>query len=234
LIQVRDLSLDHPSGPERIQALTGINLDIAPGECVVLLGPSGSGKTSLLNLLGGLERPSRGTLRVGGLDLVGASDLDLARYRNRRVGFVFQSFHLDGRRTALENVILPLLFRAGVLDPRARTGDRAPPAGGHGGSLPPLRPSACPEGQRQRVAVARALICQPELLLADEPVGHLDDATAESVMELMIELHREQGLTLVATAHDNRLLRHAGRVLELSAGRLVADRIAEAPSRHAS
>jgi len=233
LIQVRDLSLDHPSGPERIQALTGINLDIAPGECVVLLGPSGSGKTSLLNLLGGLERPSRGTLRVGGLDLVGASDLDLARYRNRRVGFVFQSFHLDGRRTALENVILPLYFgQASLTRGRERATALLQRVGM--GDLCHRSVQRLSGGQRQRVAVARALICQPELLLADEPVGHLDDATAESVMELMIELHREQGLTLVATAHDNRLLRHAGRVLELSAGRLVADRIAEAPSRHAS
>ncbi len=233
MIQVRDLSLDHPSGPERIQALTGINLDIAPGECVVLLGPSGSGKTSLLNLLGGLERPSRGTLRVGGLDLVGASDLDLARYRNRRVGFVFQSFHLDGRRTALENVILPLYFgQASLTRGRERATALLQRVGM--GDLCHRSVQRLSGGQRQRVAVARALICQPELLLADEPVGHLDDATAESVMELMIELHREQGLTLVATAHDNRLLRHAGRVLELSAGRLVADRIAEAPSRHAS
>ncbi len=232
MIQVRDLSLDYPSGPERIHALTGINLDIAPGECVVLLGPSGSGKTSLLNLLGGLERPSRGTLRVGGLDLVGASDHDLARYRNRRVGFVFQSFHLDGRRSALENVILPLYFGQASLT-RGRERARALLQRVGMGELCHRPVQRLSGGQRQRVAVARALICQPELLLADEPVGHLDDATAESVTELLIELHREQGLTLVATAHDDRLLGHAGRVLELSAGRLMADRIAEAPSHHA-
>jgi ABC-type lipoprotein export system ATPase subunit len=232
VIQVRDLSLDYPSGPERIHALTGIDLDIAPGECVVLLGPSGSGKTSLLNLLGGLERPSRGTLRVGGLDLVGASDHDLARYRNRRVGFVFQSFHLDGRRSALENVILPLYFGQASLT-RGRERARALLQRVGMGELCHRPVQRLSGGQRQRVAVARALICQPELLLADEPVGHLDDATAESVTELLIELHREQGLTLVATAHDDRLLGHAGRVLELSAGRLMADRIAEAPSHHA-
>ncbi len=232
MIQVRDLSLDYPSGPERIHALTGIDLDIAPGECVVLLGPSGSGKTSLLNLLGGLERPSRGTLRVGGLDLVGASDHDLACYRNRRVGFVFQSFHLDGRRSALENVILPLYFGQASLT-RGRERARALLQRVGMGELCHRPVQRLSGGQRQRVAVARALICQPELLLADEPVGHLDDATAESVTELLIELHREQGLTLVATAHDDRLLGHAGRVLELSAGRLMADRIAEAPSHHA-
>jgi len=232
VIQVRDLSLDYPSGPERIHALTGIDLDIAPGECVVLLGPSGSGKTSLLNLLGGLERPSRGTLRVGGLDLVGASDHDLARYRNRRVGFVFQSFHLDGRRSALENVILPLYFGQASLT-RGRERARALLQRVGMGELCQRPVQRLSGGQRQRVAVARALICQPELLLADEPVGHLDDATAESVTELLIELHREQGMTLVATAHDDRLLGHAGRVLELSAGRLMADRIAEAPSHHA-
>lgn len=233
MIQVRDLSLDYPSGPERIHALTGIDLDIAPGECVVLLGPSGSGKTSLLNLLGGLERPSRGTLRVGGLDLVGASDLELARYRNQRVGFVFQSFHLDGRRSALENVILPLCFGQASLA-RGRERARALLQRVGLGELCHRSVQRLSGGQRQRVAVARALICQPELLLADEPVGHLDDATAESVTELLIELHREQGLTMVATAHDDRLMGHAGRVLELSAGRLMADRIAEAPSRHAS
>ena len=233
MIQVRDLGLDYPSGSERVQALTGIDLDIAPGECVVLLGPSGSGKTSLLNLLGGLERPSRGTLRVGGLDLVGASDLELARYRNQRVGFVFQSFHLDGRRSALENVILPLYFGQSSLA-RGRERARALLQRVGLGELCHRPVQRLSGGQRQRVAVARALICQPELLLADEPVGHLDDATAESVTELLIELHREQGLTMVATAHDDRLMGHAGRVLELSAGRLMADRIAEAPSRHAS
>jgi putative ABC transport system ATP-binding protein len=233
VIQVRDLGLDYPSGSERVQALTGIDLDIAPGECVVLLGPSGSGKTSLLNLLGGLERPSRGTLRVGGLDLVGASDLELARYRNQRVGFVFQSFHLDGRRSALENVILPLCFGQASLA-RGRERARALLQRVGLGELCHRSVQRLSGGQRQRVAVARALICQPELLLADEPVGHLDDATAESVTELLIELHREQGLTMVATAHDDRLMGHAGRVLELSAGRLMADRIAEAPSRHAS
>jgi len=200
---------------------------------VVLLGPSGSGKTSLLNLLGGLERPTRGTLRVGGLDLVGASDRELARYRNLRVGFVFQSFHLDGRRTALENVVLPLYFgQASLSRGRERATALLQRVGLEALCHRPVQ--GLSGGQRQRVAVARALICEPELLLADEPVGHLDDATAESVMDLMVELHREQGLTLVATAHDDRMLRHAGRILELSSGQLVADRIAGAPSDHAS
>ncbi len=232
MIQARDLSLEYASGPDRIQALTGIHLDIPRGTCVVLLGPSGSGKTSLLNLLGGLERPSRGTLRVGGLDLGQAGDSDLARYRNRRVGFVFQSFHLDGRRTALENVLLPLYFGEGSLTRgRARAMQILVRVGMEEFRDRPVQ--SLSGGQRQRVAVARALICEPELLLADEPVGHLDDRTAESVTELLVELHREQGLTLVATAHDERLLQHADRVLKLDAGHLVVDRNAEVAPVHA-
>jgi putative ABC transport system ATP-binding protein len=224
LIQARGLQLAYPGGDEAVHALAGLDLDIPRGQYVVLLGPSGSGKTSLLNLFGGLEHPSGGTLRVGDLDMRTASDPVLARFRNRRVGFVFQSFHLDDRRTALENVLLPLYFGDTPLSRgRRRAAELLERVGLQDLLERPV--SRLSGGQRQRVAVARALVCEPELLLADEPVGHLDDATADAVMDLMAELHRERGLTLVASTHENRLLRHAGRVLELRAGRLVADRL---------
>lgn len=226
MIEARDLLLEYRSGSDSVTALEGVDLEVAAGEYVALLGPSGSGKTSLLNLLGGLERPTAGTLRIGELDLATASDVDVSRFRNEHVGFVFQSFHLDGSRTALENVILPLYFGSGsVARGRIRARallDRVGLQGMH--DRPVARLSG---GQRQRVAVARALVTEPRLLLADEPVGHLDDATATSVLDLVAELHRERGLTLVATTHESRLLRHAGRIVELSGGRLVSDRPAQ-------
>ncbi len=224
LIQARDLQLAYPCGGEAVRALEGMDLDIPPGQYVILLGPSGSGKTSLLNLLGGLESPTGGTLRVGGLDMRTATDRTLAGFRNRKVGFVFQSFHLDERRTALENVLVPLYFgQTPLARGRRRAGDLLARVGLEGLADRPV--SRLSGGQRQRVAVARALVCEPELLLADEPVGHLDDTTADAVMDLLAELHRERGLTLVASTHENRLLRHAQRVLEVRAGRLVADRM---------
>ena len=231
MIQVRDLALEFRAGEDRVVALAGVDLDVPRGAYVALLGPSGSGKTSLLHLLGGLERPTRGSVRVGGLDLGTASDASLAEFRNRRVGFVFQSFHLDGQRTALENVVLPLYFGPlPVARGRARARELLARVGLEGLQD---RPVGCLSGgQRQRVAVARALVCEPDLLLADEPVGHLDDETARSVLDLLAELHRERGLTLVATTHEGRLVRHAGRVVELRAGRLVADTPGEeVPSR---
>jgi len=224
LIHARGLQLAYPCAGDTVQALQDLDLDIPPGQYVILLGPSGSGKTSLLNLLGGLEHPSGGTLRVGNLDMRTASDATLARFRNHQVGFVFQSFHLDERRTALENVLVPLYFgEAPLAQGRRRAGDLLTRVGLEGMLDRPV--SRLSGGQRQRVAVARALVCEPDLLLADEPVGHLDDTTADAVMDLLVELHRERGLTLVASTHENRLLRHAERVLELKAGMLVADRL---------
>lgn len=223
MIQARGLGLDYRSGEERVPALAGVDLAVAAGEFVALVGPSGSGKTSLLNLLGALDRPAAGELQVAGVDLVGASDRDLARFRNRHVGFVFQSFHLDGRRTALQNVLVPLYFGPESLGQGRERGRQLLARVGLSGleERPVARLSG---GQRQRVAVARALIAGPGLLLADEPVGQLDDATAASVLELLSELHREQGLTLVATTHESRLLQFADRVVELEGGRVRAER----------
>lgn len=223
MIEARDLGLEYRSGAERVPALTGVDLSVPAGEFVALVGPSGSGKTSLLNLLGALERAATGELRVAGVDLVSASDRELARFRNRNVGFVFQSFHLDARRTALQNVLVPLYFGP---DPLKKGRERGRELLARVGladmeDRPVLQLSG---GQRQRVAVARALISDPGLLLADEPVGQLDDSTAASVLELLSELHRERGLTLVATTHENRLVRFADRVVELEAGRVIADR----------
>lgn len=223
MIEARGLGLEYRSGAERVPALADVDLKVPAGEFVALVGPSGSGKTSLLNLLGALDRPASGELRVAQVDLVGASDRELARFRNRHVGFVFQSFHLDPRRTALQNVLVPLYFGPESLAKgRERGRDLLGRVGLAGLEDRPV--ARLSGGQRQRVAVARALIGDPELLLADEPVGQLDDATAAAVLELLSELHRERGLTLVATTHENRLVRFADRVLELEGGRIVADR----------
>ncbi len=206
-------------GPE-VEVLRELSFRVEPGEFVAITGPSGSGKSTLLNILGLLDRPDAGAYRFDGRDWSGASDDDLSDARNRRIGFVFQQFHLLDRDTALRNVTLPLVYAEGeVGDLRAR-GEAALAAVGLGHRVE-HRPFEMSGGEQQRVAVARALINDPALILADEPTGNLDTAAGEEVMALFRKLH-DEGRTIVMVTHDPAVAAQADRVLALEDGRLVS------------
>ena len=227
LIEADGLSMQYTIGPRQVTVLRDVNLRIAAGTRVAIAGPSGSGKTSLLLLLSGLERPGAGSIRVDGVDLGSLSSDGLADLRRERVGIVFQSFHLLPSLSALDNAALPLQM-AGRRDARALAAAMLERVG-LGGRLDHL-PSQLSGGQQQRVAIARALVHRPRLLLADEPTGNLDDHTAESVRELLFELNRELGTTLVLVTHDLDFAARCDRVLRLHDGQLhetPAKRLAE-------
>jgi predicted ABC-type transport system involved in lysophospholipase L1 biosynthesis ATPase subunit len=201
-----------------VYALRGVSLDVLPGERVALLGKSGSGKSTLLNLLGGIDRPTSGTLQVAGRELGRLSGRELARFRSAAVGMIFQSFNLIPSRTALENVELPMIFAGRAPRDRRAEGRRALEAVGLGERLGHL-PSQLSGGEAQRVAVARALVNHPEILLADEPTGNLDSATAHEVIDLLTEHVRARGTTLLLVTHDEELARTCtDRVVRLKDG----------------
>jgi predicted ABC-type transport system involved in lysophospholipase L1 biosynthesis ATPase subunit len=209
----------HPTAP--VHALRGVTFSIRTGERVALLGKSGSGKSTLLNLLGGLDEPSSGTVAVCGRELTRLGPRELARHRLETVGMIFQSFNLIPSRTALENVVLPLVFAGRPPRQRRESARRSLEAVGLGARLD-HRPSELSGGEQQRVAVARALVNDPAVLLADEPTGNLDSATAEEVMALLDGHVRARGTTLVLITHDEELAhRHTDRVLRLQDGRLI-------------
>jgi ABC-type lipoprotein export system ATPase subunit len=221
LIEVRDLARAYVVGDVRIDALADISFSVAAGRFVAVTGASGSGKSTLLNLLGGLDTPTSGTIAVDGRLVSGLDREALARYRRSGVGMIFQSFNLIPSRTALENVELPLVFaglprrersgRAAALLERVGLGRRA----GH-------RPSELSGGEQQRVAVARALVNGPRILLADEPTGNLDSRTSREIVGLLSNLNRDQGLTVLMVSHEESLVREfAGEILRLRDGRLV-------------
>ena len=222
LIQVRDLWKVYALGDVEVQALRGVSLDIATGEFVAVMGASGSGKSTLMNLLGCLDRPTRGIYRLDGVDVAGLSSDQRAVIRNRRIGFVFQNFNLLNRTTALENVELPLYY--GDL-PLAEQHERAQEAilavglGGHEHHVP----SQLSGGQQQRVAIARALVNHPALLLADEPTGNLDTQTSDEIMGIVQQLNREQHITVVLVTHEPDMSTYADRVITFRDGIVVSD-----------
>ncbi|UOY00806.1 ABC transporter ATP-binding protein [Blastococcus sp. PRF04-17] len=216
-IDLRDVTRSFP-GPPEVQALKGVNLSIADGEYVSVTGPSGSGKSTMLNILGLLDRPTVGEYRLGGV-LTGVLDEDeRAAVRARQLGFVFQAFHLMSRRTALQNVLLPMLYNG---TPRAERDGRARMALERVGLRHRIDflPGALSGGERQRVAVARAVASRPRVLLADEPTGNLDQATSAEIMSLFEELHAD-GLTFVVITHDEGVARRASRRIRLADGRV--------------
>jgi ABC-type lipoprotein export system ATPase subunit len=208
-----------PGGAGAVSVLKGITLKIEQGRSVVIVGPSGCGKSTLLNMIGGLDHPTSGRVLLGGRDLAGLNDEELARIRNRQIGFVFQLHHLLPQCTVLENVLIPTLAERGgssQQDVRARAKTLLARVGLE--DRMSYRPGELSGGQRQRVAVARALINRPNLLLADEPTGSLDESTSQSIARLLAEMNRDEGVTLVVVTHSRELASRIGQVMELSGG----------------
>ncbi len=224
MVEARDLHLTLGSSAGPVNILAGVDLVIGAGEAVGLVGPSGSGKTSLLMVLAGLERASRGSVCVAGRRITGLGEDELARFRRDTVGIVFQAFHLVPSMTALENVALPLEL-AGHRDAAGRAKETLA-AVGLGHRLTHL-PGQLSGGEQQRVALARAFAPRPRLLLADEPTGNLDAATGQAVMDLLFELQTLHGATLLLITHDPALARRCQRQVHMSDGRLLAEAPAE-------
>lgn len=218
LIELRNLTKTYRLGDETLHALDDVSLAISSGEFVAITGPSGSGKTTLANIVGGLDRPTGGSVIVDGNDLSRVRDNKLSAYRNEYIGFVFQSFNLQGTQTALENVMLPLVFAR--LRPKVRKA-RATACLQAVGLADRLnhRPSQLSGGQRQRVAIARALAVEPRIIIADEPTGNLDSQRGEEIMKLLKVLNK-QGITLIVITHDPNIARQAGRIIQIHDGRL--------------
>jgi putative ABC transport system ATP-binding protein len=224
IIQTINITKTYGMGSVEVRALDGIQLTIQEGEFVAVMGPSGSGKSTLMNILGCLDRPTTGNYILAGEDMSGFNRTQLAHIRNERLGFIFQSYNLLPRLTALENVMLPLLYTREnhisgeqqvnmALESLTAVGlsERA----GH-------HPAEMSGGEIQRVAIARALINTPLLILADEPTGNLDTRSGEEIMEILHELHN-QGRTIVMVTHDDHIARHAGRVIHFLDGRIATD-----------
>jgi len=220
VIEMRGIGKIYRSGRLEVEALQGVDLDVVPGDFLAIIGPSGSGKSTLMHLLGCLDRPTSGTYRLAGTDVAGLSDDELARVRNRTIGFVFQSFNLLPRTTALENVAMPLLY-AGI--GRSERLERARDALARLGLEDRLshEPSELSGGQQQRVAIARALVTRPAIILADEPTGNLDSASGADVLELLHELN-DAGTTIVLITHDSDVAVAAKRSVRVRDGRLAA------------
>jgi lipoprotein-releasing system ATP-binding protein len=223
VLEARNVQKSFTQGPVTLEVLQGVMLAVEAGERLAIVGASGSGKTTLLQILGGLDRPTRGHVFVGGQDIHELSEDARGMLRNRALGFVYQFHHLLPEFSALENVAMPLLVRR---TPVAEARDKASEILERVGLGRRLdhRPYQLSGGERQRAAVARALVTEPKIILADEPTGNLDGQNAEGVFELMLELNRERGTSLVVVTHDLRLANRMERMFEIQGGRLTEKR----------
>jgi putative ABC transport system ATP-binding protein len=225
VIVIRNLEREYEMGTETVRALRGVNLDIRRNEYVAIMGPSGSGKSTLMNMIGCLDTPSAGEYWLNGFRVSELGDDELARIRNREIGFVFQTFNLLPRATALHNVELPLVYAGKPSKQRKELASEALRRVQLGDRMH-HRPNELSGGQRQRVAIARALVNQPSILLADEPTGNLDSTTSEEIMGLFHELHAG-GQTVVLVTHEHDIAVHAKRQVHLKDGRVERDFLTE-------
>ena len=223
MIELQGIVKRYVLGGETVLALAGVDLSIGRNEYVALIGPSGSGKSTLMNILGCLDSPTEGRYILNGRDTSSLRDDELATVRNREIGFVFQSFHLLPRQTALQNVMQPLMYRSMSAAERRGRAESALAGVGLGDRLD-HRPNQLSGGQRQRVAVARALVGEPSILLADEPTGNLDSRTSAEIMALFDALH-SSGQTVIVVTHEPDIAAHCRRTVRVFDGRIVEDQI---------
>ena len=219
VIELRDVTRTYKLGDETLKALDNVSFSVQPGEFIAITGPSGSGKSTLANIIGGLDTPTSGTVIVDGQDLSHTADSKLSSYRNQHIGFIFQSFNLQGTNTALENVMLPLVFARMKNNDRKARAKECLVAVGLGDRLR-HKPGQLSGGQRRRVAIARALAANPKIIIADEPTGNLDTAKGQEIMKLLGDLNK-QGITLIVITHDPSIAGQAARIVEIQDGKIT-------------
>lgn len=223
IIKIHDLSKVYTIGSEKVYALDHINLEIERGDICCILGTSGSGKSTLLNQLAGLEKPSGGYVNIGKYNISQMNENQLASFRQKHIGFIFQSYNLLPTMTALENTAAPLLFRGVTKQKREKAAAEILREVGLGDRMKHV-PSQMSGGQQQRVGIARALVSKPTIVFADEPTGNLDSHTTIEVMELLVKLAHEHGITFILVTHDTELSQYADRIITLKDGRIIDDR----------
>lgn len=221
VIKIQQITRDFPLGQEIVKVLKGVDLDIGRGEYVALMGPSGSGKSTLMNILGCLDTPTSGSYELNGTNVSTMTDDELAEVRNKEIGFVFQTFNLLPRTTALENVALPMIYAGASKTERTKRAEEVLKSVGLADRMD-HKPNQLSGGQRQRVAVGRALVNKPSIILADEPTGNLDSKTSEEIMMLFDEIH-QSGNTVILVTHEEEIAQRAKRIIRLRDGMIESD-----------
>ncbi len=223
VIEIRGLYKDYISGKLAVHAINGVDLTIARGEFTAVAGPSGSGKTTLLNIIGGIDRPDRGSIKVAGMDLSSMNDKEISELRLNKIGFIFQAYNLIPVLSAIENVEYILLLQGIEKRERRERAEGMLRAVGLDNEMY-RRPAEISGGQQQRVAVARAMVSNPEIVLADEPTANLDQKTGSALLDLMHRLNREIGTTFLFSTHDRMVMKRAGRLVNLADGKISSDK----------